>query len=128
VASVLVSTPVQSGAGILPGPTDDGRIDVAEAVVLTIVVVAAALAIAGFGFFVWLFVLPFRLVGFLFKLALGLIALPIALVFGFLGLTALGIGALVLALPMLVVLALPILLFFWMLGGFRRRDRHAVRA
>ena len=100
----------------------------AEAVVLTIVVVAVALAIAGVSFFVWLFFLPFRIVGFLFKLVLGLIALPIALVFGFVGLSALGIGALVLALPLLAVLALPILLFVWMLGGFRRRDHHEVRA
>jgi len=121
-------SPVRSGAGILPGPAYDGRIKVAEAVVLTIAVVAGALAIAGISFFAWLFFLPFRIVGFFFKLALGLIALPIAIVFGLLGLTALGIGALVLALPMLLVLALPVLLFVWLLGGFKRRDRHTVRA
>ena len=99
-----------------------------EALVFTMIVVAVALAIAGFSLFVWLFLLPFRIVGFLFKLALGLLALPIALVFGVLGLSALGVGALVLLFPLLFVIALPILLFVWVIRASTNGHRGATHA
>jgi hypothetical protein len=101
---------------------------VVEALVLTVIVVAFGLALAGFSLFVWFFVLPFRIVGVIVKLGVALVALPLLLLFGLLAAGVLGFGVLLLALPMVLVLALPVVLFAWMLGGFGKRGRDAARA
>ena len=71
----------------------------------------------------WVVTLPFRALGFVFKIAAALLALPFLLVFAVLGTTVFGVGMLVFMVP-----AIPFILLVAFIVWLARRGRHTVSA
>ncbi len=92
--------------------------------------VGGAFAVAGLAVFgllwaivamiCWVFVLPFKLLGFAFKGLALVLALPFMVVFAVLGVVVFGVGALLFAIP-----ALPVIVLAAVIWWFATRNRQA---